>query len=601
MAMAKMKLQVLVSGVIASLFYVGCAHAKNADLVGVYNKALVSDPTYKVAEATWLSAKEGTALAMVGTGAAGTGLFPNFAVSGLLTNNYQSSTAIGTNQQSFTNKQYGLTLTQPVFNLSTWSSVREASFGVKSAYANYIAAGQDLINRVAFAYFEVLRANEVVKFITAEKEAVREDLATNLAKYKAGLAAATDMYDSQASYAQIVSEAITDRVTLRNQVENLRAITGRFYTSFKQLPVKLPMISPAPKNMKKWVKIAVKQSYAIQSARMAMLEAKQGVLTNLAEVAPSVNAVGSYDHNNYSQGYSTTNAGNRIRASSGYVGLELDFPLLRGGFTFIANKQDRAAYLKAYDNLALAYATTTNSTRQSYLAITAGIAKTDAAYQAILATEESLKATREAYLVGTRTTVDVLDAIYAVYDAKETWAGARYDYIEAIFQLKYDAGTLSPSDIVRVSSWLKKREKMEYKIPDYRKDPYYDAAHLEKAITFNSAKLALPPVVKISATKLAGRGRGGSRRRGMSHKPKSEPKSESQQKPKQEQQQKTKSTQSRTAKKADSKKPVKEPKSTKLVKKDKSKESEKKPKLAQSTQALPASATPQLLALPLPA
>lgn len=473
--MSKIKAQVIVSG-ITSLFVAGYAHA--IDLSGVYNQALKSDPTYKVAEATWLSAKENLPLSMVGTGAAGTGLFPNLAISGLLSKNYQNSTAQGANNSDYNDKEYALTLTQPIFNLATWSSIREAGFGVKSAYATYIAAGQNLINSVATAYFEVLRANENLQYTIKEKEADKWELITDLQKYKVGLSAVTGVYNSQASYDQQIAIEISDRTTLRDNAENLRVLTSKLYTTFRQLPAKLPTVVPAPANMSKWVAIATKQSYAIKSAQMTMLQAKQAILTSAAGVAPTVNAVGNYNYDDQSQAVSSA-TGNNARVKTGYVGLALNFPLIQGGYTIVNTKQTRANYLEASDNLALTYANTTNSTRQSYLSITSGIAQIDADYQTIIATQKNLEATRAAYLVGTRTMVDVLIAISQLYNAKKEWAGARYDYVEALFQLKYDAGTLGPKDIATVNSWLRSGVKMQYTQPSYKKDPYYNAARIE--------------------------------------------------------------------------------------------------------------------------
>jgi outer membrane protein len=474
--MKKMKLQLFACGVV-SLFVVSYAEA--IDLAGVYNQALTSDPTYHVAEATWLSARQNLPLAMVGTGAPGTGLFPNLTAGGLLSKNYQKSSLAGANNQSYNDQEYTLTLTQPIFNLATWSSIRQAGFGVKSAYATYIAAGQDLINRVAQAYFEVLRANETLQYTIKEKEADKWELLTDLEKYKVGLTAITGVYNSQASYDQQISGEINNRTLLRDQAENLRVITGKLYTTFKQLPAILPVVVPEPANMAQWVAIAAKQSYAIKSAQMTLLQDKQAILTNLTGVAPTLNAVGNYNYDHYSQSFSTSSGGARITNKTGYVGLALDFPLVRGGFTWVTNKQARANYLQASDNLELIYANTINSTRQSYLSIVSGIAQIDADQQTIIANEKNLEATRAAYAVGTRTMVDVLTAIAQLYDAKKEWASARYDYVEALFQLKYNAGTLGPKDLETVNSWLTYELAMQYTQADYKKDPYYNAARIQ--------------------------------------------------------------------------------------------------------------------------
>lgn len=492
-----MKSQVVLAG-LASLCVAGYAQA--IDLAGVYNQALQTDPTYKVAEATWLAAKENLPLALVGTGAAGTGLFPNITATGLYTANYQHSTAAASNNRGYSDKEFVLTLVQPIFNLATWSGIRQAGFGVRSSYATYMAAGQDLINRVAVAYFEVLRANEDLQYTIKEKEADRWELITDLQKYKVGLTAVTGVYNSQSSYDQQISSEISDRSTLRDKAENLRAITNALYTAFKKLPPKLPAVIPAPASMSKWVDIALKQSYSIKSSQMAMLEAKQTILTDLAGVAPTFDAVGTYNYDNYSQGYSTAVGSGKTSVRHGYGGLSMNFPLLQGGHIWVQHSQDKANYLQASDNLALTYASTKNDTRQAYLNVAAGIAQIDADYQTIVANEKNLQATRAAYLVGTRDMSDVLDAIALLYSAKKSWAGARYDYVEALFSLKYNAGTLSPKDVAAVNSWLHGNVKMQYALQNYKKDPYYNAANIEIPV---SSQKGLGSRTKHSASRAA--------------------------------------------------------------------------------------------------
>ena len=62
--------------VAATLSVVSCSVLAD-NLEQVYKQALISDPTYKKAHADWLTAKENLPLAMTGTGAPGSGLFPN--------------------------------------------------------------------------------------------------------------------------------------------------------------------------------------------------------------------------------------------------------------------------------------------------------------------------------------------------------------------------------------------------------------------------------------------------------------------------------------------------------------------------------------------
>ena len=74
--------------------------------------------------------------------------------------------------------------------------------------------------------------------------------------------------------------------------------------------------------------------------------------------------------------------------------------------------------------------------------------------QAVVSTESALDAIEAGFQVGTRTSVDVLEAQSALFGAKRDYAQARYDYILDILRLKQAAGVLSEEDLAEVNRWL---------------------------------------------------------------------------------------------------------------------------------------------------
>ena len=65
-----------------------------------------------------------------------------------------------------------------------------------------------------------------------------------------------------------------------------------------------------------------------------------------------------------------------------------------------------------------------------------------------------MQATEAGFEVGTRTTVDVLDARRRLFDAQTNYSRSRYDYIINVLNLKVAAGNLSEADLAEVNSWL---------------------------------------------------------------------------------------------------------------------------------------------------
>jgi outer membrane protein len=74
--------------------------------------------------------------------------------------------------------------------------------------------------------------------------------------------------------------------------------------------------------------------------------------------------------------------------------------------------------------------------------------------QALESAKTALKATEAGYDVGTRTTVDVLDARRSVFTAETVYLRSRYDYLINSLRLKQAAGTLTTDDIAQIDSLL---------------------------------------------------------------------------------------------------------------------------------------------------
>lgn len=443
-----------------------------ADLVEAYNQALKNDPTFKKAQADWLSAKQTLALARTGNGGVGTGLFPNLAIAGSYARVYESqSNSSGDNSDDFDSSLVNISLTQPIFNLATWQSISSARYVVRAATATYLASAQDLINRVAFNYFEVLRANDKLNLTLAQKKQFKHQLTTAEEKFKVGLIAITGVYDARASYDRSRADEIRDRNDLQDRLEDLRAITGNYYGTVLTLKSHIPLVVPKPDNVNEWVKVGLRQNYVIQADLNNLFASRENIKVAAAAFLPTLNATVSYDDStagSLSTPPSTLPTTNTTVQET-QVGLSLNFPLLSGGFNIVNTRQARYNYLSASDQVQVDRSNVESNTRQAYLGIESSISEIGADQQSIVSARNKLEATKAGYIVGTRTMVNVLDSVTSLTQVQLAYADDRYNYVEGIFNLKQQAGTLSPQDIQRINHWLGKPVKLSLRQPDVRK------------------------------------------------------------------------------------------------------------------------------------
>ena len=89
-----------------------------------------------------------------------------------------------------------LTLTQPVYRPQNWIQYEQAEVQVKQAEAIFGQAGQDLILRVAVAYFDVLAAQDTLALVRAQKAAIGEQLAQAKRNFEVGTATITDTHEA---------------------------------------------------------------------------------------------------------------------------------------------------------------------------------------------------------------------------------------------------------------------------------------------------------------------------------------------------------------------------------------------------------------------
>ncbi len=94
-------------------------------------------------------------------------------------------------------------------------------------------------------------------------------------------------------------------------------------------------------------------------------------------------------------------------------------------------------------------------TRNYLRAVNSDIQQIKARRQTILSSQKSLKASKVGADIGTRNTVDVLNAQRQLFKSVRDYNDARYDYILNNLRLKQAAGTLSADDLQQLAEYLK--------------------------------------------------------------------------------------------------------------------------------------------------
>jgi outer membrane protein len=117
-------------------------------------------------------------------------------------------------------------------------------------------------------------------------------------------------------------------------------------------------------------------------------------------------------------------------------------------------RQAQKQFLEAQQRLEQQSRSTARETRDAYLGVNLSISRVNALRQALVSNQSALEATELGYRVGTRTSVDVLDAERELFRAKRDLATARYEYVLNVLRLEMASGQLTQDDLARANGWL---------------------------------------------------------------------------------------------------------------------------------------------------
>jgi len=441
----------LIAYLIGAMAY-GSAGAE--DLLSVYRDALVQDPVYASERAAYQATKERRVQARAL-------LLPNINATGNLGYNY-SDTQFGSGAGAFAadaeggrdyeNWGAGVNATQPLFRPQDRVFSEQAAIQVTQAESQVARAGQDLMVRVAEAYFDVLLAQYELVTVEAQKAATAEQLAQAKRNFEVGTATITDTYDAQARYDLTVARELAARNDIEVRTARLQQLIGRMPGPLATLGGAVTLNPPQPNDMEKWVEAAYSTSYQISAAKAALDIAAKEVERNRFGHYPTVDAVAGFNYNRDGASNFGESVSQSTNAAS--VGVQVAVPLYQGGAISSRVREAIANRTRAEQDLENTRRTVAQATRQSFLAVNTGLSEINALQQAVASNQLSVEASKLGQEVGVRTQVDVLNAQDLLFQAQRNLARAYYVAILSQLRLKANVGRLTEADLENVNRLL---------------------------------------------------------------------------------------------------------------------------------------------------
>lgn len=425
---------------VAGLFSSG---AWAADLMQVYQEALANDAKFSAARAEFEAGQEKVVQGR-------SGLLPQIGLNAETRWNdaeLRTSASPRALDYSYNSNGYGVQLTQPLFRWQNWVQFKQGELQTALAEAQFGVARQDLVLRVAEAYFNVLNAQDALAAVTQLRTAAGEQLDLAKTSFEVGTVTITDVHEAQSRFDLASAQEIAAQNQLEVARQTLAQIIGKQPEALAGLREGVELQRPKPDAIADWVAAAEAGSFGVQAQQLAREIAAREVERARAGHLPTVDIVATHGVNNRPQ-ISTD------RSEATTIGLQLNLPLYAGGRVSSVSREAAALRMKADADLEDARRNAALAARQSWLGVTSGMAQVKALEAAKVSSTSALEANKLGYEVGVRINIDVLNAQTQLADTLQQLSRARYDTLLAQLRLKAAAGTLGESDVREINALL---------------------------------------------------------------------------------------------------------------------------------------------------
>src|ERR1700722_735207 len=346
-----------------------------------------------------------------------------------------------------TTRGLGLNMSQTLWSFQAFSQLKESNFQAAAAEAVFRSAQQNLLLRVAQAYFGILSAADQLATNRGERDAFATLLNQARTREQTGVGPRSDVEQAQAFYDATEQSVIDAQNALDDANLALTEIVGPHGASIAPLRQEIPLVSPEPASADDWVAGARQDNFDVRTAELKMEAAARDVSVQRGRGLPTFSLTGSSSK----LWQDEVLGGNQTLDT---VGVSFSWPLFQGGAVASAVRQSRALYRQAEAIYDSARRDTERLTRAAFRNIVSGIQRIGAARRAVDSGRAAVEASRRNVEFGTGTEFELLDAQNNYYAAVRAYSQSRYDYLTSVLTLKQQAGRLSEHDLAAIDDLL---------------------------------------------------------------------------------------------------------------------------------------------------
>lgn len=346
--------------------------------------------------------------------------------------------------QDVNSDNYQVNVDQNLFNgFQDFNSRKQAVRTVRASREQLISVEQQVLLDAVTAYMNVLRDEAVVELNQNNIQVLERQLQASRDRFRVGEVTRTDVAQSEARLEGAKSTLLSAEATLASSRALYLRVIGRPPATL-ETPTEAPAL---PENLDEAIEIAVRESPGVKAARFNEEAARYAVNSAKGTLLPSVNLRGQYNRN---EGIATNPAApGTVDAISNRssVTVQVTVPIFNGGLRHSnvrRAKQVRSQRMMeiyqaervAQENALVAW--------DNYRASRGQILSSEAQ---VRANEIALEGVRQEAYVGSRTTLDVLNAEQELLNSRVSLVRAQRNEAVAAYSLVAATGRLTAKDM----------------------------------------------------------------------------------------------------------------------------------------------------------
>jgi outer membrane protein len=346
-----------------------------------------------------------------------------------------SSSPVST-KEAFNTWSVGVNASQNLFNAQTPNRTRAAESQVFAARETLRVIEQSVLLSAASVYMDVLRDTANLELQRDNVRVLQQTLKVTQDRYNAGAVTATDVDQAQAQLASGEASLHSAESTLMTTNANYRRIIG---TEPQGLSPGMPVDRFSPRTLDAAVAQSQSQNPSVTAAMYDVDVAQLQVKIAEAGLYPTLALQGSAQQQQFNSNDAT------FRLFNSTAQAKLTVPIYQGGSEHSAIRQNKETVGQQRLSLDQVRDQVRANVVQYWGQLEATKAQTEAAERQVKYSESALNGVRNEAQLGQRTTLDVLNALQALLNARVSLISAQHDRVVASYNVLSAVGRLSPA------------------------------------------------------------------------------------------------------------------------------------------------------------